>query len=85
VSTGLLREQNMLRNFAEEHGSCFTVTGEKRFGLRAERDLCRDDHCRQAGLYFIKSTIFVFARDAVRFFSTATRGSLHVSHLIRGL
>lgn len=84
MSAGLLREQNVLRNFAEEHGSCFTGTREERVEFRVERDMCCNGGRGLSGLFFVRSTSFFRTHFTVRVRVTAARGSLHVSHLILG-
>jgi len=84
VSAGLLRQQNLLRDFAEEHGSCFTTAREKRVEFRVECDVCCNGSRGFPGLFFVRSTALFLARTVVREFRTAARGSLHVSHLILG-
>ena len=84
MSAGLLRQQNLLRDFAEEHGSGFTTAREKHVEFRVERDLCCNGCRRLSGLFFVRSTSFFRAHVMVRVRIAATRGPLHISHLILG-
>jgi hypothetical protein len=84
VSAGLLREQDMLRDFAKEHGSCFTTAREKCVEFRVERDMCCNCGRGLSGLFFVRSTSFFRTHFIARVRITAARGSLHVSHLILG-
>ena len=83
MSAGLLREQDLLRNFAKA-GSDFSATREKRVGSRVERDLCCNGSGGLSRLFFARSTSFFRAHFIVRDWLAAARGSLHVSYLILG-
>jgi hypothetical protein len=84
MSTWLLRQQNMLRDF-KENRSGFSATRQKCSRIGVKRDLRCDANLDQTGVHFLRSTIFFFARLVVRDRRTTTRGSLHVSHLIHRL
>jgi len=84
LQAGLLREQDLLRDFAKEQCPGFTAIRKKLHRLRVERDLRRVPQPSCATLHFVRSTTF-FSRDLARASCAAALGSLYVSHLIRRL
>jgi hypothetical protein len=84
LQSRLLREQSLLRDINEKHRADFPATREKCFGIRVERDVRGNSKRYRTGLRFVRSTAFFLAHVTECDRHTATRGSLHVSHLIHG-
>ena len=59
LSANLLRQQDLLRDIAKEHGSAHTAAGESRFQRQSKRDLHRPirDSFAESGSW--QSTLFV--------------------------
>ena len=82
VSASLLCEQHLLRDFTGESRSSFATTCEGFFRTRLQRGLRRDGERNLPSFCFLRSTTSFFQRPRHRARFAATRGPLHVSHLI---
>jgi len=82
LSIRLLREQDLLRNIAEEHSSSLSATREVRFQSTERRDFafcacgCRTEFSRTSFIDFLEPRLHGA-------FTAAARAHLHSSHLIR--
>jgi hypothetical protein len=83
VSTWLLRKQNVLRYIAKKYGPAITAAREEWFSAETECNLRDGDRSNHSKSGAHNSAVRFYQRDFLRAFCAATRGPLHVSHLIR--